>query len=176
MSKILVQCSCDSDRLLQDRKRSYKICTKFNKKRSLKKQHKILNKHLKHIGENTMILQGFRCDYGYNISIGDNSFINFNCVMLDSSPINIGNNVRIAPNVSIFSVYHPTNPQTRKENVVLSEPVTIKDNVWIGGGSIILPGITIGENSVVGAGSVVTNDVPDNVIVAGNPAKIIKQL
>lgn len=176
MSKILVQCTCDKEKLAQDRIHSRKVCLKFNKKRSLKKQHKIIRKHLKHLGENSKIMQGFNCDYGYNISIGNNSFINYNCVILDSSPVNIGNFVRIAPNVSIFSTYHPTTPQTRKDDVILSEPITILDNAWIGGGSVILAGVTIGENSVVGANSVVTKDVPDNVVVAGSPAKIIKQL
>lgn len=126
-------------------------------------------------GNNFLIEPDFKCDYGYNISIGENFYSNFNCIMLDVCPIKIGDNCFIAPNVSIFTATHPIDPIERLTKEY-GKPVTIGNNVWIGGGSIINPGVNIGNNVVVGSGSVVTKDIPDNVVVAGNPAKIIKNI
>lgn len=125
------------------------------------------------------ILPPFNVDYGYNIHCGNNVELNFGCIILDCGRVTIGDNCLMAPNVQIYTAHHPLNPKHRKndENYYeLCSPVTIGRNVWIGGQAVILPGITIGDNSVIGANSVVTKDVPANVVVAGNPAKIIRHI
>lgn len=127
-------------------------------------------------GERFMINQPFRCDYGCNIYIGENFFANFNLTILDEAEVRFGDNVFIGPNVSIYTACHPLGAEERNTWVEWAEKVIIGNNVWIGGGATILPGVTIGDNVVIGAGSVVTKDVPSNVAVGGNPAKIIKRL
>lgn len=120
--------------------------------------------------------QPFRCDYGCNIHIGENFFANFNFTVLDEAPVTIGDNAFIGPNVSIYTACHPIDACERNTRQEWAEPVTIGNNVWIGGGATILPGVSIGDNVVIGAGSVVTKDVQSDVVVAGNPARIIKML
>ncbi|MEW8956997.1 sugar O-acetyltransferase [Clostridium sp.] len=126
-------------------------------------------------GELTVELP-FACDYGVNIYMGKDVFINFDCVILDCAPVNIGDNVLIAPNVRIYTATHPIDPITRKEGIEYAKPITIGNNVWIGGGVIITPGVTIGDNSVIGAGSVVTKDIPANMVAVGNPCRVIKSV
>ena len=118
----------------------------------------------------------FQCDFGYNIFIGDHVLINYNCVFLDAAPIRIGNNCFVGPMTGLYTVNHPLDPERRNEGFVTGKPITLEKNVWVGGSATILPGVTIGENSVVAGGSVVTKNVPANVIVAGNPAKVIRRL
>ncbi|MFJ7727620.1 maltose acetyltransferase domain-containing protein [Neobacillus sp. NPDC097160] len=127
-------------------------------------------------GDNIYIEPTFRCDYGYNIHVGENFYANFNCVFLDVCEIQIGKNCMVAPGVHIYTAAHPLNPFERNSGVEFGSPVKIGDNVWIGGGAIINPGVTIGNNVVVASGAVVTKDVPDNTVVGGNPAKIIKNI
>ena len=127
-------------------------------------------------GSDCHVNQPFRCDYGCNIHIGKNFFANFNLTILDEAKVAIGDNVFIGPNVSIFTACHPIEASSRNTGVEWAEPVTIGNNVWIGGGATILPGVTIGDNAVVGAGSVVTKDVEGDTVVAGNPAKPIKRI
>lgn len=127
-------------------------------------------------GENLYIEPTFRCDYGYNIHVGENFYANFDCVFLDVCEIKIGDNCFIAPGVHIYTATHPLNAKERISGAEFGKPVTIGDNVWIGGRAIINPGVTIGNNSVIASGSVVTKDVPDNVVVGGNPAKVIKKI
>ncbi|SIQ95826.1 maltose O-acetyltransferase [Haladaptatus litoreus] len=118
----------------------------------------------------------FRCDYGYNIHVGDGFFANFDCVILDVCRVEIGQNCLLGPGVHIYTATHPIDAQTRIEGPEYGKPVTIGDNVWIGGRAIINPGVTIGDNVVISSGAVVTDDVPDDVVVGGNPAKVIKEL
>lgn len=118
----------------------------------------------------------FYCDYGYNITCGENCFFNFDCVILDVAPVKIGKNCMFAPKVQIYTATHPIDHKERGALLEYGKTVTIGDDVWIGGGSIVLPGVTIGDRVVVAAGSVVTKDVPPDCIVGGNPAKIIRQL
>jgi maltose O-acetyltransferase len=118
----------------------------------------------------------FRCDYGYNIHVGENFYANFDCVFLDVCDIQIGDNCFIAPGVHIYTATHPLNPTERISGVEYGIPVNIGHNVWIGGRAVINPGINIGNNVVIASGSVVVKDVPDNVVVGGNPAKIIKKI
>ena len=128
------------------------------------------------IGDNFIINQPFRCDYGCNIFIGEDCFVNFNCTILDEAKVTIGTNAFLGPNVSIYTACHPLEPERRNQFIEWAEPVTIGNNVWIGGNVTILPGVSIGDNVVIGAGSVVTKSFPSNVVIAGNPAKIIKYL
>ncbi|BAZ44086.1 maltose transacetylase [Chondrocystis sp. NIES-4102] len=126
------------------------------------------------IGSNYLIRPPFHCDYGCHIFAGDNLYINYDCTILDCNSVHLGNNVLLAPKVQIYTAYHPTNPEVRLSGQELAAPVTIGDNVWLGGGVIICPGISIGSNVTIGAGSVVTKNVPDGVIAAGNPCRVIK--
>lgn len=127
-------------------------------------------------GQNIYIEPTFRCDYGYNIHVGENFYANFDCIFLDVCEIRIGDNCMIAPGVHIYTATHPINPIERTSGGEYAIPVTIGHNVWIGGSAIINPGVTIGNNVVIASGAVVTKDVPDNVVVGGNPAKIIKAI
>lgn len=118
----------------------------------------------------------FFCDYGYNIEIGENFFANYNFTVLDVGKVRIGKNVQIAPNVSIYTAGHPIHPETRDSGYEYGIDITIGDSVWIGGNTCIMPGVTIGNNVVIGAGSVVTKDLPDNVIAVGNPCRIVREI
>ena len=143
--------------------------------KDMNKRIDLLNQILEFKGENVFIYSPFNCDYGKHISIDDGTFINHNCVILDEAKVIIGKNVRIAPNVGIYTVNHVKAP-TKKEGYEFAKTIAIEDNVWIGGNSAILPGVTIGENSIIGAGSVVNKDIPKNVIAVGKPCKVIKKL
>lgn len=120
------------------------------------------------------IVSPFLCDYGHNIHVGENFFANYNCVMLDEAPITIGDNVLIAPNVGLYTAGHPIDVERRNQWLEYAWPITIGNNVWICGGVTITPGVTIGDNSIIAAGSVVTGDIPANVIAGGNPCHVIR--
>ncbi|MBJ9974625.1 sugar O-acetyltransferase [Pseudomonas sp. S75] len=135
-------------------------------------RHALLREHLGEVGEGVVIRPPFYCDYGYNISIGKNSFINFSVVILDVLPVIIGQDCQIAPSVQIYAADHPLDPAVRRTGLESGRPVVIGNNVWIGGGAIILPGVTLGDDVVVGAGSVVTRDVAAGEVVLGNPARV----
>ncbi len=151
----------------------------------IEKRTAILQELLGSIGENVAIDTPFHCDYGKNIFLGNDVIINMNCTFVDNKPIRIGNRVLIASNVQIYTSSHPILPQERlvpdwRERRTtffrtFARPIEIKDNVWIGGGCILLPGVTIGENSVIGAGSVVTSSVPGNCVAVGNPCRVIRR-
>jgi maltose O-acetyltransferase len=118
----------------------------------------------------------FLCDYGRNIYLGQDVFINANCVILDCHEIHVGDGTLLAPGVQIYAAYHPTDPELRKTGRELAAPVRIGRNVWIGGGAIICPGVTIGDDTTIGAGSVVVKDIPSNVVAAGNPCRVRREL
>lgn len=139
-----------------------------------KRREEIIRGLLGSCGEHIHINQPFRCDYGCNIHIGNGFFANFNLTILDEAEVRIGNNVFIGPNVNMYTACHPINPEERRDGVQWAEPITVGNDVWIGGNATILPGVTIGDNAVIGAGSVVTRDVKSNTVVAGNPAKEIR--
>lgn len=142
-----------------------------------KKKLKLLKGLLGHIGDDKVIInQPFRCDYGKQISIGKRFFANFNFTILDEAPVTIGDDCFVGPNVSIYTACHSTDPVERNTRQEWAKPVTIGNNVWIGGSVTILPGVSIGDNVSIGAGSVVVNDIPSNTIAVGNPCKVIKQL
>lgn len=118
----------------------------------------------------------FYCDYGYNIELGENFYANHGCIILDVNKVSIGNNVLLGPYVQIYTVTHPVDPVERLTGKEFAKPIIIGNNVWIGGGVIICPGVKIGDNVTIGAGSVVTKDVPKGVIAAGNPCRVIRSL
>lgn len=140
------------------------------------KRMNILHELLGHAGKNIWIEPPLRVAYGKNVYIGDNFYANFNLVLVDDIEIFIGNNVMIAPNVTISVTGHPVHPELRKNGEQFSFPIKIEDNVWIGSNVVILPGVTIGKNSVIGAGSVVTKDIPENVVALGNPCKVLRSI
>ncbi|MBM7588346.1 maltose O-acetyltransferase [Bacillus pakistanensis] len=127
-------------------------------------------------GENLTIEPNFRCDYGYNIFVGENFYANFNCVILDVCEVRFGDHCMLAPGVHIYTATHPLHPTERNSGREYAKPVTIGNNVWIGGRAVINPGVKIGNNVVIASGAVVTKDVPENVVVGGNPAKVMKQI
>ena len=137
---------------------------------------KLIKDILGKTGENICIMPPFHCDYGKNIKVGENFFANYNCIILDVAKVTIGKNVMFAPNVSIYTAGHPIHPDSRNTGYEYGIPVTIGDNVWIGGSVVINPGVTIGNNVVIGSGSVVTKDIPDNVIAVGNPCRVIREI
>ncbi len=155
-----------------------KLFGKYNKldPSNEKKQDKLIKKILGSTGEKVHIQPPFYCDYGVNISVGENFFANYGCIILDVNKVTIGKNCMLAPNVCIFSATHPVRAEERYNGVELGLPITIGDNCWIGGGAIINPGVTLGNNVVVASGAVVTKSFKDNVLIGGVPAKIIKKL
>ena len=140
----------------------------------LEEQKEIILNLFGRIGTNFTIRPPFYCDYGCHVFAGDNLYINYDCTILDCNHVYLGNNVLLAPKVQIYTAYHPINPELRLSGKELAAPVTIGDNVWLGGGVIICPGVQIGSNVTIGAGSVVTKDIPDNVVAVGNPCRVIK--
>ncbi|MDO4666917.1 MAG: sugar O-acetyltransferase [Streptococcus sp.] len=136
----------------------------------------ILEKLLKQKGDNVYFEPNFRCEFGYNISIGHDFYANFDCVMLDGGAITIGNNVLFGPRVGLYTSNHATNPAERRQGACYAKPITIGNDVWIGAGVHINQGVTIGDNVIIGSGSVITKDIPSNVIAAGVPCKIIRPI
>jgi maltose O-acetyltransferase len=163
--------------LVKERRRSKNLLLRLNvtEYRITKKAREIIAELIPNAGSNFYIEPPFFCDYGYNISCGENVYFNVNCVVLDCASVSIGSNVFFAPNVQLYTATHPLEAELRK-TLESALPITIGDDCWIGGNTIILPGITIGNGVVIGAGSVVTKNIPDNVMAAGNPAKVIKKL
>ena len=139
-------------------------------------RHALLTELFDRLGQGAVVKPTLRCDYGFNISIGEQTFINYDCVLLDCNRITIGAEVQLAPGVHIYTATHPLDAVQRRSGVEYALPVTIADGVWLGGGAIVCPGVTIGENTVVGAGSVVVHDLPPNVVAVGNPCRVIRQL
>lgn len=136
----------------------------------------LLEALLGHLGENAFIKPPLFVDYGGNISFGARSFANYNLTALDVAPITIGEDCQLGPNVQLLTPTHPIDPQPRRDKLEAAKPIVIGDNVWLGGGVIVCPGVTIGGNSVIGAGSVVTKDIPANVVAVGNPARVIRTI
>jgi maltose O-acetyltransferase len=128
------------------------------------------------LGDGAFVKPPFFVDYGENIHIGARTFANYNLVALDVAPITIGADCQIGPNVQLLTPTHPIEPEPRRDKLEGAQPIVIGDNVWLGGGVIVCPGVTIGENSVIGAGAVVTRDIPANVVAVGNPARVIRSI
>ena len=166
------------DGLDKERLEAKKKLHKFNNidPENQEEKTKLLKDLLGKTGENINIEPPFHCDYGYNIEVGENFFANYNFIVLDVGKVRIGDNAQIAPNVSIYTAGHPVHPESRNTGYEYGIDITIGNNVWIGGNTCILPGVTIGDNAVIGAGSVVTKDIPPDVIAFGNPCKVIRKI
>lgn len=166
------------DELTQSRLKCRELLFEFNSlppaNREAKKQ--AIQKLFGTVGEGSWIESPFKCDYGTNIHVGKEFFVNFNCVILDCAKVTIGDSVLLAPNVGIYTATHPLDAEVRASGLEMAYPISIGNRVWIGANAIILPGVTIGDNTVIGAGSVVTKDIPANVVAAGNPCRILREL
>ncbi|MCW1885902.1 sugar O-acetyltransferase [Luteolibacter flavescens] len=166
------------EQLFNERQQAKQLCRRYNAttEEQMAERGDILGQLLGSTGENVFIEPPFRCDYGYNFHVGRNFYANYDLIVLDCCEVRIGDNCMIAPRVSIFTAAHPLDAATRISGLEYAKPITIGDNVWIGGHAVINPGVTIGDNAVIAAGAVVTKDVPANVVVAGVPARIIRHL
>lgn len=155
-----------------------KLFYKYNKTKphQFKKRDKLIKKLFGKTGEKITVETPFFCDYGCNIEVGENFYANYGCTILDVNRVVIGKNCMMAPNVALYSATHPVRAEERYNGVELGKPITIGDNCWIGGNSVINPGVTIGDNVVVASNSVVTKNFGSNLVIGGNPAKIIREL
>jgi maltose O-acetyltransferase len=164
--------------LVADRNRARNLTQRYNDTRPDEQtaRRELLEDLLGSVGTECQIEPPFRCDYGYNIQLGENFYANFDCVVLDAARVEIGGNCMIAPGVHIYTATHPLDAAERIKGPEYAKPVTIGDNVWIGGQAVVNPGVTAGDDSVIASGAVVTEDVPDEVVVQGNPASVIKEL
>lgn len=164
--------------LLNERTLCKDLCFDFNntKPSDTEKQKEIMHKILGNIKGDFFITAPFWCDYGYNIEIGENFYTNHNCVILDCGKVTFGDNVFIGPDCGFYTAGHPIDYKTRNTGLEYAKPITIGNNVWFGGGVKVMPGVTIGNNVVIGSGSIVTKDIPDNVVAAGNPCHVIRSI
>lgn len=164
--------------LYEDRLKAKTLCYEYNNlpPRQIGERKALLKKILGSVREHYWIEQPFVCDYGYNIEIGNNFYANHNLIILDCAKVSFGNNVFIAPNCGFYTACHPIDTIMRIEGFEYALPINVGNNVWIGGNVTVLAGVTIGNNSVIGAGSVVTNDIPANVVAVGNPCRVIKEI
>lgn len=164
--------------LIEERTRAKELCYDYNQLRPsmiAEREATIKNLFAK-TGEKFLIEQPFVCDQGYNIEIGENFYCNHFTVMLDAAKITFGNNVFIAPNCGFYTAGHALDVEQRNQGLEVALPITVGNNVWIGGGVSVLPGVSIGDDTIIGAGSVVTKDIPSGVIAAGNPCRVIREI
>ncbi len=164
--------------LCKERLRAKDLCFKYNnlKPSDTKSRRKIILKLFGKVGNNFNIESDFWCDYGYNIEAGNNFYVNHNCVMLDCNKIKFGDNVLIAPNCGFYTAGHPLDVDNRNKWIEYAYPVTVGSNVWFGANTIVLPNVKIGDNVVIGAGSVVSKDIPSNVLAYGSPCRVIREI
>lgn len=164
--------------LIAERLIGKELCRDYNDLRPSETgaREELLRKILAEVKNGIIIEQPFHCDYGYNIHVGNNFYANFNLVILDEAPVTFGDNVFIAPNCGFYTAGHPIDPIERNKGLEYARPITVGNNVWIGAGVSVMPGVTIGDNRVIGAGSIVVKDIPSNCVAVGNPCKVIKKI
>lgn len=167
-----------NEELIKERYIAKDKCYNYNnlKPSDFDKRQKAIRDILGKTGETFIIEQPFMCDYGYNIEIGENFYANHNLIILDGNKVKFGDNVFIAPNCGFYTAGHPLDAKRRNEGLEYAKPIEVGNNVWIGGNVVVLPGVKIGDNVVIGAGSIVTKDIPSNVVAVGNPCKVIKEI
>lgn len=168
--------NCLDPALDTERQRVKRLLQRFNFAEAAPERQTILKLLLRHIGQNSIIEPPFHCVYGQNIHIGDHVFLNVLCTILDCNEVRIGHHVMFGPAVQVYTAAHLLQAEGRNQGLEVAKPIVIEDNVWIGGGAILLPGVRIGRNAVVGAGAVVPRDVPPNTVVVGNPARVIREI
>lgn len=173
----LYDANYDED-LEKERVKIKDLCFKYNNLEPFKQKERerLIKEILGNTKENLLIESNFYCDYGYNISVGENFYMNHNCVILDGAKVEFGDNVFIGPNCGFYTAGHPVEVDLRNKGLEYAKPIKVGNNVWFGGNVVVLPGATIGDNVVIGAGSVVTKDIPSNVIAYGNPCKVRKEV
>lgn len=159
-------------------KRNRRLLYEFNHSEfdAVEQREKIIKELLGRTGEKVYFEPPFRCDYGDHIYVGENFYANFDCIMLDVAPITIGNDVMFGPRVGVYTAAHPIDPEVRQSGLEFGAPITIGNNVWVGAGAIINPGVKIGNDVIIGSGSVVTKDLPDKVVAVGNPCRILRKV
>lgn len=164
--------------LIDERVKCKDLCHEYNqtKNSDTEKRNELIKQIIPHSKQQFLIEQPFWCDYGYNIELGENFYANHNLVILDCAKVSFGDNVFVGPNCSFYTAGHPINVIQRNEGLEYVHPISVGNNVWFGGNVVVLPGVSIGNNSIIGAGSVVTKDIPDNVIAVGNPCKVLRQI
>lgn len=174
---LLYDANHDSD-LLDERLACQEMCYEYNRLSPVQEEERcaLLKKILGKTGEKLVILQPFYCDYGMNIEIGENFYANYHCTMLDAAKIIFGENVFIGPNCSFYTAGHPLDAEQRRHGLEYAKSIEVGNNVWIGGNVVVLPGVHIGNNSVIGAGSIVSKDIPANVVAAGNPCLVLRSI
>jgi maltose O-acetyltransferase len=166
----------DDEELAADSERRERLCRAFNTAEDRAERRAALAELLGSLGEGAAVRPPFHCDYGAYVSIGPRTFVNFNAVFLDAAPITVGADVQIGPNVQLLTPTHEMDTERRRAGWERALPITIGDNVWLGGGTVVCPGVTIGPDTVVGAGSVVTRDLPAGVLAVGSPARVVRRL
>lgn len=166
------------EKLSEQRIKAKKLCRQYNNLEpdNYEERKSILKKLMGKTKENFWIEPNFWCDYGYNIEIGENFYSNHNLVILDPAKVTFGDNVFIAPNCGFYTAGHPIDAELRNQLLEFAYPITVGNNVWFGGNVVVLPGVTIADNVVIGAGSVVTKDIPANVVAVGNPCKVLREI
>jgi len=162
----------------EDHLRCADLCYEYNHTRpsDLQRRQSLIRQIFGKVGENPYVEPNLFCGFGYNIEVGDRFFANNNCVFVDPGKITFGDDVKIAPQCGFYTALHPLDSQARKANIEAAYPITIGNNVWLGGGVKVLPGVTIGDNVVIGAGSVVLNDIPADSLALGNPCRVVRKL
>ena len=167
-----------NEEMMKEREKAKDLCFEYNliKPSNRKEREQLIKKIFAKTGENILVESSFQCDYGYNIFVGENFYMNHNGVILDAAKVEFGDNVFIAPNCGFYTAGHPIDIEQRNKGLEYAKPIKVGDNVWIGGNVVVLPGVTIGNNCVIGAGSIVVKNIPDNSIAVGNPCKVIKQI
>ena len=168
--------NCLDPDLEVDRQKVKRLLQLHNLTEAAPERQTILEQLLGQIGQDSLIEPPFYCVYGQNIYIGEHVYLNVSCTILDCNEVRIGHHVMIGPSVQIYTAAHDLRAEARIRGWEVAKPITIEDNVWIGGGAILLPGVRIGRNAVVGAGAVVSHNVPTNTIVAGNPARVMREI
>lgn len=168
----------DDPEIQADALRSEQFTQQYNETRAgdQKTRDAILREFLGEVGEDVVVRPPIQADYGYRTTIGPRTFINWGLMLCDVATVTIGADVQVGPGVQLLTPTHPTEPEARRAKWEASKPISIGDNVWLGGGVVVCPGVTIGENTVVGAGAVVVRDLPPNVVAVGNPAKVVRKL
>lgn len=164
--------------LVAERERAREITRKFNRTAATERRRRrdLLEELLGSLGDECEIEPPFRCDYGANIHVDENFYANFECVILDVCRVEIGENCMLGPSVHIYTATHPLPASERVKGLEYGKPVAVGDDVWIGGRAVLNPGVTVGDNAVIGSGAVVTDDVPNNAVVQGNPAMVVKRI
>lgn len=167
-----------NEELINEMKNAKEMCFKYNNisPLNIEERNQVIKKLFAKTGERVIVESNFYCDYGYNIYVGENFYMNHNGVILDGAKVEFGDNVFIGPNCGFYTAGHPVEIELRNAGLEYAKPIKVGDNVWFGGNVVVLPGVTIGDNVTIGAGSIVTKDIPSNCVAHGNPARVIRKI